>query len=186
MSSSASCSFPGWRASARSVFIVYLLFFLPVFTGLIQLDSLGVFFNFTATLVLRMLSIVVLAVLVMIISIVFTKLLKIVFFYCDCNIKVKKSLVTGMLCFFGKNSIFMHTTYWYNLFPLGWPRRAAYSAEEMDFLPESQAGLLHAWTQLCLQRCTWHFHSERGNLEGHCHLWSFHFPVVSVFSWRKI
>lgn len=64
----------------------------------------------------------------------------------------------------------------------GWPRWAAHSAEEVDVLPESQAGLLHARAQLCLQCSSWCLHSEGDWLEGHGHLRGLHLPVVSV--WR--
>lgn len=66
-----------------------------------------------------------------------------------------------------------------NLSSTGWPRGAAHPTEEMDVLPESQAGLLNAWAQLCLQCSTWRLHSEGDRLEGHSHLWGLHLPVVS-------
>lgn len=66
----------------------------------------------------------------------------------------------------------------------GWCWGSANSAKEMDILSEGQAGLLNARAELCLQRCTRRFHPERGQPEGHCHLWGLHLPVVSCLGWK--
>lgn len=62
----------------------------------------------------------------------------------------------------------------------GRPGRSAHAAEEVDVLPESQAGVLHAGAQLRLQRGARRLHPEGGGLEGHGHLRGLYLSVVCV------
>ena len=63
--------------------------------------------------------------------------------------------------------------------PIGRPGRSAHAAEEVDVLPEGQAGVLHARAQLRVQRGARRVRPGGGGLAQHAHLRRLHIPVVS-------